>query len=444
MIDPKFVMIPAAYKRSGYPSTQKVYSILPSASPNADFSAGRNSLVEAYVTPEDGVLDPTYDVRLDWQDRKTCPVLWLERAATNRLLYSDNITSGLTLSHYQLTGAQLISYKQDPTNQNKGVLLAYDDTVPTGDFGLKQQFWGSYGYNPAYATVSVYVKEYGRQDQNNNCLIRLRDDKFPDNHRLTMNFDFTTELLTVEDSFNWLPKRTRVIKADNGWYRLELTVLTTGYNTCYFEIQPLSMTGATVWIALPMAEIIPYNGYLSPQALSHSYIATQGSVVTQAYEFCYDAENPIFEGNPSGSLFIDLQEVEFNDAAQGGIISISTDDNEDAVQIQFSSLYQLTEVMTIRGVVIANGNNVAQIDSTGYDRLDPVKIAATWDIDFFKLYINGVLIQTISDLGEVPLQTDRISFSRGDQIINFFGKVNGIQYFDEVIPESDAIQLTTI
>jgi len=439
MIDPKFVMIPAAYKRSGYPSTQKVYSILPTASPNADFSAGRNSLVEAYVTPEDGVLDPTYDMRLDWQDRKTCPVLWLERAATNRLLYSDNISSGLP-TIWQLTGVTVNSGVQDPTNQNKGVLLANNNTVPTGDFGLKQQFWGSYGYNPAYATVSVYVKEYGRQDQNNNCLIRLKDI----GNRLTMDFDFTTELLTVEDSVNWTPERTRVIKADNGWYRLELTVLTSGYNQCTFEIQPLQISGSVVWIALPMAEIIPYNGYLSPQALSHSYIATQGSAVTQAYEFCYDAENPIFEGNPSGSLFIDLEEVEFNDTAQEGIISISTDDNEDAVQIQFSSQYQLTQIMSIRGIVIANGNNVAQLVSTGYDRLDPVKIAATWDIDFFKLYINGVLIQTTSDLGEVPLQTDRVSFSDGDQSSNFFGKVNGIQYFDEVITESDAIQLTTI
>ena len=439
MIDPKFVMIPAAYKRSGYPSTQKVYSILPTASPNADFSAGRNSLVEAYVTPEDGVLDPTYDMRLDWQDRKTCPVLWLERAATNRLLYSDNISSGLP-TIWQLTGVTVNSGVQDPTNQNKGVLLANNNTVPTGDFGLKQEFWGSYGYNPAYATVSVYVKEYGRQDQNNNCLIRLKDI----GNRLTMDFDFTTELLTVEDSVNWTPERTRVIKADNGWYRLELTVLTSGYNQCTFEIQPLQISGSVVWIALPMAEIIPYNGYLSPQALSHSYIATQGSAVTQAYEFCYDAENPIFEGNPSGSLFIDLEEVEFNDTAQEGIISISTDDNEDAVQIQFSSQYQLTQIMSIRGIVIANGNNVAQLVSTGYDRLDPVKIAATWDIDFFKLYINGVLIQTTSDLGEVPLQTDRVSFSDGDQSSNFFGKVNGIQYFDEVITESDAIQLTTI
>ena len=439
MIDPKFVMIPAAYKRSGYPSTQKVYSILPTASPNADFSAGRNSLPAAYVTPKDGVLEPTFDMRLDWQDRKTCPVLWLERAATNRLLYSDNISSGLPFT-WQLTGVSVNSGKQDPTNQYKGVLVANNNTNPTGDFGLKQEFWGSYGYNAAYATVSVYVKRFTRASEGNNCLIRLKDI----GNRLTMDFDFTTELLTVEDSVNWTPERTRVIKADNGWYRLELTVLTSGYNQCTFEIQPLQISGSVVWIALPMAEIIPYNGYLSPQALSHSYIATQGSAVTQAYEFCYDAENPIFEGNPSGSLFIDLEEVEFNDLAQTGTISVSNDDNQDAVQIQFGSLYQLTQTMTIRGRVLVDGNNEADILSSGYDRLNPVKIAATWDIDFFKLYINGVLIQTISDLGEVPLQTDRISFSRGDQLVNFFGKVNGIQYFGEVISESDAIQLTTI
>lgn len=439
MIDPKFVMIPAAYKRSGYPSTQKVYSILPSASPNADFVAGRNSLVEAYVTPKNGVLEPTVGMRLDWQDRKTCPVLWLERAATNRLLYSDNISSGLPTT-WQLTGVSVNSGKQDPTNQNKGVLVANNNTNPTGDFGLKQQFWGSYGYNIAYATVSVYVKRFTRAAEGNNCLIRLKDI----GNRLTMDFDFTTELLTVEDSVNWLPKRTRVIKADNGWYRLELTVLTSGYNQCTFEIQPLQINGSVVWIALPMAEIIPYNGYLSPQALSHSYIATYGSAATQAYEFCYDAENPIFEGNPSGSLFIDLEEVEFNDLAQTGTISVSNDDNQDAVQIQFGSLYQLTEVMTIRGKVLANGNNEADILASGYERLDPIKIAATWNIDFFKLYINGVLVQTITNLGAVPLVTDRISFSDGEQSNNFFGKVNGIQYFDEVIPESDAIQLTTI
>ena len=443
MIDPKFVMIPAAYKKFGYPQSQKVYSILPSASPNADFSAGRNSSTTAYVTPEDGVLEPTTNMRLDWQDRKTCPVLWLERAATNRLLYSDDISSGLPTT-WQLTGVTVISGKQDPTNQNKGVLVANNNTVTTGDFGLKQQFWGSYGYNPAYATVSVYVKRFTRAAEGNNCLIRLRDDKFPDNHRLTMNFDFTTELLTVEDSFNWTPERSRVIKADNGWYRLELTVLTTGYNTCYFEIQPLQINGSVVWIALPMAEIIPYNGYLSPQALSHSYIATYGSAVTQAYEFCYDAENPVFEGNPSGSLFIDLEEVEFNDLAQTGTISVSNDDNQEAVEIQFGSYY-LSPFMTVKAQAWEGGNRVAYILTSGqFDRLNPMKIAVTWNIDFFKLYINGVLMATRTNLGSVPLITSRISFSYGDQSNNFFGKVNGIQYFDEVISESDAIQLTTI
>ena len=433
-------MIPAAYKRSGYPSTQKVYSILPSASPNADFSAGRNSLTEAYVTPEDGILQPTFDMRLDWQDRKTCPTLWLERTATNRLLYSDNITSGLPFT-WQVTGVSTNSPVQDPTNQNKGVRIVNNNTVTTGDFGLKQQFWGGYGYNVAYATVSVYVKRNeGRGSRYDKLYIRLKDI----GSRLTMEFDYNTELLTIEDSVNWTPERSRVIKADNGWYRLELTVLTSGYNQCSFEIQPLQTVGSIIQVALPMAEIIPYNSFLSPQALSHSYIATQGSAVTQAYEFCYDAENPVFEGNPSGSLFIDLQEVEFNDAAQTGMISLTTDDNENAVQIKFSSLYQLTQIMTIRGTVLVDGDNEADILTSGYDRLNPVKIAATWDIDFFKLYINGVLIQTITNLGAVPLQTDRISFSDGEQSDNFFGKVNGIQYFDEVIPESDAIQLTTI
>ena len=439
MIDPKFVMIPAAYKKLGYPQAQKVYSILPSASPNADFSAGRNSSTTAYVTPEDGILEPTTDMRLDWQDRKTCPVLWLERTATNRLLYSDNINSGLP-STWQTTGVYITPAVQDPTNQNKGIRIANLNTV-TGDFGLKQQFWGSYGYNVAYATVSVYVKRNeGRGSRYDKLYLRLKDLY----NKLTMEFNYNTELLTIEDASGWTPERTRVIKADNGWYRLEFTVLTSGLNVCTFEIQPFPTVGSIIQVALPMAEIIPYNGYLSPQALSHSYIATYGSAVTQGYEFCYDAENPIFEGNPSGSLFIDLQEVEFNDLASTGTISVSTDDNQDAVQIQFGSLYQLTQTMTIRGKVLVNGNNEADILACGYDRLNPVKIAATWDIDFFKLYINGVLIQTITNLGAVPLNTDRISFSYGDQSNNFFGKVNGIQYFDEVIPESDAIQLTTI
>ena len=439
MIDPKFVMIPTAYKRSGYPSTQKVYSILPTASPNADFSAGRNSLTPAYVTPEDTVLESTYDVRLDWQDRKTCPTLWLERSATSRLLWNENIISGINLGKWQTSGISAPQVAQDPTNQNKGFVLKNNGTITTGDYGLRQQFWGTYGYVRGYATVSVYVKRIVSYDDL--CYIRLKDTL---GNRVTMRFDFNNEQLSLEDSSNWTPEKTRVIKASNGWYRLELSVLTTGYNNVTFEIQPKQRSGARLQIALPMAEILPYNGYVSPQGLSHSFIKTEGSLVTQGNEFCYDAISDIFSNNLSGSFFFELEEVEFAETIGESMISISTDDDDDAVQFLFAPEYPLTQTYSIRARVIASGNNVADTFRSGFDRLNTIKIAATWDVNYFKVFINGALIDTITNLGSVPIQLDRISFSNGQQSSNFFGKVNNIQYFNEAIPESQAIQKTTI
>ena len=441
MIDPKFVMIPAAYKYIGiYPTNQKVYSILPTASPNADFSAGRNSLTRAYVTPEDTVLESTIDVRLDWQDRKTCPTLWLERSATSRLLWNENLISGINLGIWQTSGISALQVAQDPTNQNKGFVLTNNGTVTSGDFGIKQQFWGNYGYVRGYATVSVYVKRIVSYDDL--CYIRLKDTL---SNRVTMKFDFNNEQLSLEDSSSlWTPEKTRVIKASNGWYRLELSVLTTGYNDCTFEIQPEERSGARLQIALPMAEILPYNGYLNPQGLSHSFIKTEGSLVTQGNEFCYDAESDIFSNNLSGSFFVELEEVEFTETVTESMISISTDDDDDAVQFIFAPEYPLSQTYSLRARVIANGNNVADILIGGFDRLNTIKIAATWDVNYFKLFINGALVGTRTNLGFVPVGQDRISFANGQQYKNFFGKVNNIQYFDEVISESQAIQKTTI
>lgn len=439
MIDPKFVMIPTAYKRSGYPSTQKVYSILPTASPNADFSAGRTSLTPAYVTPEDTVLESTFDVRLDWQDRKTCPTLWLERSATSRLLWNENLISGINLGIWQTTGISALQVAQDPTNQNKGFVLKNNGTVTSGDYGIKQQFWGTYGYVRGYATVSVYVKRIVSYDDL--CYIRLKDSL---GNRVTMKFDFNNEQLSLEDSSAWTPEKTRVIKASNGWYRLELSVLTTGYNNCTFEIQPKQRSGARLQMALPMAEILPYNGYITPQGLSHSFIKTEGSLVTQGNEFCYDAISDIFSNNLSGSFFFELEEVEFTETVTESMISISTDDDDDAVQFIFAPEYPLTQTYSVRARVIASGNNVADTFRSGFDRLNTIKIAATWDVNYFKFFINGALVDTRTNLGSVPIQLDRISFSNGQQSSNFFGKVNNIQYFDEAIPESQAIQKTTI
>lgn len=441
MIDPKFVMIPTAYKFIGpYPSQQKVYSILPTASPNADFLAGRNSLTPAYVTPQDTVLKSTYDVRLDWQDRKTCPTLWLERSGTSRLLWNENLISGINLGIWQTTGLSPLQAAQDPTNQNKGFVLTNNGTVPNFDFGIKQQFWGNYGYVRGYAIVSVYVKRIVSYDDL--CYIRLKDTL---GNRVTMKFNFNNEQLSLLDYSNWTPEKTRVTKASNGWYRLELSVLTTGYNNCTFEIQPEVRTGARLQIALPMAEILPYNAYVNSQGLSHSFIKTEGSLVTQGNEFCYDAINDIFSNNLSGSFFVELEEVEFTEGYSESMISISTDDDDDAVQFIFQPEYPLsTQTYSVRARVIASGNNVADILIGGFDRLNRIKIAATWDVNYFKLFINGALVDTRTNLGLVPVQQDRVSFSNGQQSSNFFGKVNNIQYFDEVIPESQAIQKTTI
>jgi hypothetical protein len=440
MIEPKFVMIPTAYKFIGAsPSNQKVYSILPTASPNADFLAGRNSIIPSYVTPEDTVLESTLDVRLDWQDRKTCPTLWLERSSTSRLLWNENIISGINLGIWQTSGISTLQVAQDPTNQNKGFVLTNNGTVTSGDFGVKQQFWGAYGFTRGYATVSVYVKRIVSYDDL--CYIRLKDSL---GNRVTMKFDFNNEQLSLEDSSNWNPEKNRVVKASNGWYRLELSVLTTGFNNCTFEIQPKQRSGARLQMALPMAEILPYNGFLNPQGLSHSFIKTEGSLVTQGNEFCYDAISDIFSNNLSGSFFVELEEVEFTEAVTESMISISTDDDDDAVQFLFLPESLLSQTYSVRARVIAGGNNVADILINGFDRLNTIKIAATWDVNYFKLFINGALVDTRTNLGSVPIQLDRISFSNGQQYSNFFGKVNNIQYFDEAIPESQAIQKTTI
>ena len=72
------------------------------------------------------------------------------------------------------------------------------------------------------------------------------------------------------------------------------------------------------------------------------------------------------------------------------------------------------------------------------------KLAITYRNDEFKFYHNGVLLST-DTAGDVPTGLNAFSFNEnnlGSQ--DFFGLINEARYYDRVLTEVEAKQLTTI
>ncbi len=390
MKKPVLALVPSAYK------TSIVYSVLP-VNGGGDFNLSRSSNATR-VNKDELIETVNSDVpRLDWLN-SNCPSLLLEPTRTNYALNSEN-TYAMTVIGGSENAIRTANYSISPRGSLTASRLQASVTSGTANYSVVGSSTTSYN---GYYTASIYLKS--NTGENQQVAIYGRNSPI-------INYTVTKD-----------------------WKRFSFYGYNSPGQTAYINVgilEELSNSNLEIDISLFGVQIEQGN-------YPTSLITTQSGIVTRGEDVCGDAGNADLFSSNEGTMFVDIQKT-FKDGAFGGI-SISDGSNNNRIVIGKQSNNTQFRMFIAR---VNSGNVIAQY----YPFLDfdvQNKLAVTFKFGEFKFYVNGVLASTETPNEDIPIGLSKFAFNEnnlGSQ--DFFGEINDVRYYDRVLTEAEAIELTT-
>ena len=171
---------------------------------------------------------------------------------------------------------------------------------------------------------------------------------------------------------------------------------------------------------------------------STSYMYSDGGIVTRASESCGGSGDVNDFNSEEGVLFAEVSAL-VNNATERHI-TLSDGTTNNSVKIQWGGTSnQFYYFVKVGGVVQSDIRFIVP------SALDMNKVACVWKQNDFSLWINGVEVGT-DILGNTFSANvlDRLSFSEGNQTLNFFGKTSQVQVFKTALSDTELQTLTTL
>ena len=220
----------------------------------------------------------------------------------------------------------------------------------------------------------------------------------------------------------------------NGWYRCSAT-LSFGAATNYLYILN-SDANNSVFSTLDNYAYI-WGTQIEENNIS-SYIPTSGSTVTRNQDVCTNGGSLASINSTEGTLYFELNKV--NEHTSVRFIGIS-DNTAYTNRVQMVS-FANSDLFRLEFVV---GGSSLSINYTENENTFK-KYAITYDINFVKLYVNGVKIGQIANTIGLPLANtfNSFDFGRNGGGNPFFGKTKCVAVWKEALSESELQSLTTI
>ena len=356
-----------------------------------DFSRASN----ATVVNKEGLIEvlSSDTPKIDYLDN-TKGALLLEKTATNKVLYSNDLT-------------QWANIGSSTTVTNEGVSIVKNNTAS------RVQMTGS-SYN-SYLSGSVF------------CMAGT-------NHTFSFWAKGETAGLTfgVTYSGGSAPSYvTKTIASDSDeWVKYEASFYSPGYLTVYYTFYNASNMGAVDFYV----DGVQFEQVTTLDDSSTSLIETSGSAVSRVADECNGAGNEQVINSEEGVLFAEIKT--FSESGSAGVISLNDGSNVNRVKMELDAGKIKVRIDTAAGQVVWLNHVIA---ITNY-----LKIGFAWKTDDYALWVNGVEVGTDTSGNSFPADTlDRLSFDRGDGNEVFFGKTKDIRVYNTALTDQELADLTS-
>ena len=221
----------------------------------------------------------------------------------------------------------------------------------------------------------------------------------------------------------------------NGWYRCSFTDSVTqstgGFN---FAAAYMSQSSTSYYAGDGASGIYMFGFQLEQQSYATSYIPTDGAAATRNQELCNNA-TPVINSE-EGTLYAEIAALADDGSVR--MLSISDGSTSNSVSIEYSVLNNLIRIRLISG-----GVEQSFYQSTSYDFLQYHKIAMSYRLNDFKLYIDGALVYTDASLN-TPIGLSELNFSNGTGGSKFIGNTKDLKYYPKALADVQLEDLTTI
>jgi len=373
-----------------------------------DFSNGFTGSIDNVSVKE--TTDDTDIPRLDYSDG-SCPSLLLEPQSTNLLPYSEDF------SQWNNIDATLISNQLSPDGQNSAYVIEGNSV------GSFERIDKTTTTNATPHTFSVFIKKktsavssYSGIQMGTSFSYVIFD---------SYNGTYNTSLNTNYDSIE-------VVDFNSDWWVLKLTATVTT-STRIGLWGAISEDGINISTSATGSETF-FGAQLEEQSHATSYIPTNGSIVTRLADVATNSGNASLINSTEGVLYAEISALGLGASSSLGI-SDGSGSNRVLILLQSSG--------DIRGFIASNGAIVFDETYSGISTLNNNKIAVSYKLNQFILWINGVKRFTDTS-GNTPIGLSDLSFDNGSGGSIFHGKVKALAVYKEALTDAELQSLTTI
>ena len=228
--------------------------------------------------------------------------------------------------------------------------------------------------------------------------------------------------------------KTNVLLEDygNGWWRIGYSFNSDGTNSdIEIDIDRDNGTDTT--------SVFIWGAQVEQQSYATSYIPTSGSTVTRNQDLCTNGGSLASINSTEGTLYFEGS-VLANDGTNKVITLSKSSDWSNRTFLRYDAT---ANSITYRYLV--NGSIKANLTHALSDATTINKIAIKWELNNFKLYVNGLNVgQDLSGSVMAANSLDTLNFNDGLSTLPFFGKTKALAVWKEALSDAELTELTTI
>lgn len=408
------------YTANGY-KANKLYALKP-INGDADLATVR-ATVATRRDSSGNIADVASGIpRLNTRFGYTCPRTLVESAAaTNVLLRSEEFdNASWTKTNCTVTA------NATTAPDGASVADAMFETVTSGQHRLEQAV--SKAASILAYSFSFYIKPNGRDW----IYVSLRNGSGV----LNRWFNITTGVRGTITSTGASPQthvNGSILDAGDGWWRVELNIVTNNVNTLTALVASSTGNGITADFAGDITKgYYIWGTQLEQNSTSTSYIPTTSASVTRNAETITTKTGLSSYIGTSGTMYFKGFLV-FNATDRRITLSDGTTDNRIILQFDTSNK---AHVVIFSSIVLQ-----ADIQAPDVFRSDSeLRVVVTWTTNSVKLFVNGILVGTDTS-ATIPTGLDRIDFTGSST--NFAGSQTILAIGTQVLTEAQARQIST-